>query len=110
MRDKDLYARIPGIRSPWQVTRAELSVSEGEVTVQVAQEAGTVLHAGSDRKRSQGLVWQSDGRATGSDRECIHATLEGIPGADEKIAFDRFHVARYPGEAVDKVRRRSTRR
>ncbi len=35
----------------------------------------------------------------------INATLESLPGAEEKIAFDKFHVARYLGEAVDKVRR-----
>ncbi len=35
----------------------------------------------------------------------INATLESLPGAEEKIAFDKFHVARYLGEAADKVRR-----
>ena len=35
----------------------------------------------------------------------INATLESIPEAEEKIAFDKFHVAKYLGEAVDKVRR-----
>lgn len=35
----------------------------------------------------------------------INATLECIPEAESKIAFDKFHVAKYLGEAVDKVRR-----
>jgi transposase len=35
----------------------------------------------------------------------IRATMDAIPEADEKIAFDKFHVAKYLGEAVDKVRR-----
>ncbi len=35
----------------------------------------------------------------------INATLESLPRAEEKMAFDKFHVARYLGEAVDKVRR-----
>jgi transposase len=35
----------------------------------------------------------------------IHATLEAIPDAEYKIAFDKFHVAKYLGDAVDKVRR-----
>ena len=35
----------------------------------------------------------------------IRATMDAIPDADEKIAFDKFHVAKYLGEAVDKVRR-----
>ncbi len=28
-----------------------------------------------------------------------------VPGADNKIAFDKFHVAQHLGDAVDKVRR-----
>ena len=35
----------------------------------------------------------------------INVTLESIPDAEDKITFDRFHVAKYLGEAVDKVRR-----
>ena len=31
MRDKDLYAQILGIKSPWQVSGVELALSEGEV-------------------------------------------------------------------------------
>jgi transposase len=35
----------------------------------------------------------------------IAATRQHIPDADEKIAFDRFHVAKHLGDAVNKVRR-----
>ena len=35
----------------------------------------------------------------------IRATKASLPNAAEKICFDRFHVAKYLGEAVDKVRR-----
>lgn len=37
----------------------------------------------------------------------INATLESIPDANSKVAFDRFHVpvAQHLGNAVDKVRR-----
>ena len=35
----------------------------------------------------------------------IRATLNAVPKAHEKIAFDKFHVAKYLGDAVDKVRR-----
>ena len=35
----------------------------------------------------------------------IRATMNAIPDAAEKIAFDKFHVAKYLGNAVDKVRR-----
>ncbi|OQX37735.1 MAG: transposase, partial [Candidatus Sedimenticola endophacoides] len=33
MRDKELYAQILGIESPWQVSDVDLSMSDGEVTV-----------------------------------------------------------------------------
>ena len=39
----------------------------------------------------------------------IQATLAQVPGAQAKIAFDKFHVARSLGEAVDKVRRHEHR-
>jgi len=35
----------------------------------------------------------------------IRATLDALPEAREKVAFDKFHVAKYLGDAVDKVRR-----
>ena len=54
MRDKDLYAQILGIKSPWQVVDVELSVSKGEVTVQVEQEAGAKSCCPSCGKASPG--------------------------------------------------------
>nr|VFK55373.1 MAG: transposase [Candidatus Kentron sp. TC] len=35
----------------------------------------------------------------------IDAARESLPGAEEKIAFDKCHVAKYLGEAVDRVHR-----
>ena len=35
----------------------------------------------------------------------IAATEAHVPGAGQKIAFDKFHIAQHLGEAVDKVRR-----
>lgn len=210
MRDKDLYARIPGIKSPWQVSSVELDVTEGDVTAEVEQEvgmraccpgsgkespgydsrrrrwrrwrqldscqymtitlavsrlmklswnaidgimqsaverglsrreevsvahpgidetsfrkrhdyvtvvtdqqAGTVMYVGEGRKKEGLKDWY--GVLSEERREaiesvlmdmrpaCINATLESVPGAQEKIAFDKFHVARYLGLAVDKV-------
>lgn len=85
------------------------------VTIVSDQEAGTVLHVGDDRKK-QGLKdWYSSlneeqrGAIESISMDMwpafIHATLESIPDAEDKIAFDKFHVAKYLGEAVDKVRR-----
>ena len=85
------------------------------VTVVSDQDAGTVLHVGSDRKKVTLKAWYSS--LTEEQREAIesvsmdmwpafiNATLESLPGAEEKISFDKFHVAKYLGEAVDKVRR-----
>lgn len=39
----------------------------------------------------------------------ITATRQAIEGADEKIVFDRFHVAQYMSRAVDLVRRQEHR-
>lgn len=85
------------------------------VTVVSDQEAGTVLHVGSDRKKATLKAWYDS--LTEEQREAIesvsmdmwpafiNATLESLPEAEEKIAFDKFHIAKYLGEAVDKVRR-----
>jgi len=35
----------------------------------------------------------------------IQSILDHVPGAEEKIAFDKFHVAKHLGDGVDKVRR-----
>ena len=85
------------------------------VTIVSDQKAGHVLHVGSDRKKSTLKAWYNS--LTEEQRTAIEsvsmdmwpafikATLESLPGAKEKIAFDKFHVAKYLGEAVDKVRR-----
>ena len=36
----------------------------------------------------------------------IALTQEYVSGAVEKITFDKFHVAKHPGNPVDRVRRR----
>src|SRR5208337_3590488 len=42
-----------------------------------------------------------------SYRSCLKPldTLRHLPKAEEKMVFDKFHVAKHLGEAVDKVRR-----
>ena len=85
------------------------------VTIVSDQKAGTVLYVGSDRKKNTLKAWYAS--LTEEQRMAIesvsmdmwpafiNATLESLPSANEKIAFDKFHVAKYLGEAVDKVRR-----
>ncbi|MCU7882344.1 MAG: transposase [Candidatus Thiodiazotropha sp. (ex Lucinoma aequizonata)] len=81
------------------------------VTVVSDQDTGTVLHVGKDCKKATLKEWDSSlieeqGEAIESVSMdmwpvFINATLESLPGAEEKIAFDKFHVAKYLGEAVD---------
>jgi len=39
----------------------------------------------------------------------ISSTKEHVPDAEHKIAFDKFHVAKHLGDAVDKVRRQENK-
>lgn len=43
MRDRELYARILGIESPWMVEEVELRLSAGEVLVRVQRDRGAPL-------------------------------------------------------------------
>lgn len=111
-----------GLSRREQVCVAHLSVDEtafkrrhNYVTIVSDQQAGTVLHVGEDRKKEGLKDWYES--LADEQRQAIesvsmdmwpafiNATLESIPGAAQKIAFDKFHVAKYLGEAVDKVRR-----
>ena len=40
----------------------------------------------------------------------INHTIKAIPNAQNKIAFDKFQVARYLGDVVDKVRKKERRK
>ena len=108
-------------RRPEQAVR-HLSVDETAfrrrhryVTVVSNPKKGIVLHVARGRGK-QALKAFYEG--LGKDRRAavesvsmdmwgpyIAATLEMIPDALKKIAFDRFHVAKHLGDAVDKVRR-----
>jgi len=85
------------------------------VTIVSDQDKGIVLHVGQDRKKADLKTWYenlSKDQITSIQSismdmwpAFINATLESVPDAENKIAFDKFHVAKYLGEAVDKVRR-----
>lgn len=89
------------------------------VTIVSDQEAGTVLHVGQDRKKASLKTWYA-GLSKGQKEAIesvsmdmwpafIYATLESLPNAEKKIAFDKFHVAKYLCSAVDKVRRQENK-
>jgi transposase len=85
------------------------------VTVVTDPDAGHVLHVAEDRKTESleqfytGLDACQKAAIRGVSMDMwpafITATRRHIPDADRKIGFDRFHVAKLLGEAVDKVRR-----
>lgn len=72
-----------------------------------------MLHVADERKKASLESYYdtlSDTRKAGIESVSmdrwpayINATLENLPGAERKIAFDKFHVAKYFNEAADKV-------
>ena len=85
------------------------------VTVVTDHDSGHVLYVADDRCQDSldGFYedLEDDQRASIESvamdmwKAYINSTREYVPGADSKIAFDKFHVAKHLGEAVDKVRR-----
>lgn len=85
------------------------------VTIVSDQQNGTVLFVGDDRKKENLKNWYSSLeeaqlkaiQSVSMDMwpAFINATLESVPDAKDKVAFDKFHVAKYLGGAVDSVRR-----
>ncbi|HBY62187.1 MAG TPA: ISL3 family transposase, partial [Solibacterales bacterium] len=77
---------------------------------------GRVLYVAEDRKqRSLDGFWETltpaqigGIRAVAMDMwdPYIASVREHLPEADRKIVFDKFHVAKHLGDAVDKVRRK----
>ena len=90
------------------------------VTVVSDPTTGTVLHVAQDRQKDSLKDWYEglDKAEFGAIetvsmdmwKAYIHATLEVVPDAEQKICFDKFHVAKHLGEAVDKVRREENKR
>jgi transposase len=77
---------------------------------------GRVLYVAEDRKQSSlDGFWETltpeqirGIRAVAMDMwdPYIESVREHVPEADRKIVFDKFHIAKHLGEAVDKVRRK----
>ena len=91
----------------------------GCVTIVSDPKTGHVLHVNEGRTKSSLQAWyagltlaqleQIESVSMDMWPAYIQSTLACVPGAKEKIAFDRFHVAKYLGEAVAKVRRQENR-
>lgn len=90
------------------------------VTVVTDPDAGHVLHVADDHKTESlegfyaGLDTAQKAGIRGVSMDMwapyISATLRHLPDGVEKIGFDKFHVAKLLGDAVDKVRRQEHRR
>jgi transposase len=111
--DRGLERRT--IMQPEHIGVDETSFRKRHDYVTVVSDGSKVLYVCDDRNQT-GLAGYYEGlseeqiaaiKSVSMDMwpAYIRATLDAIPDADEKIAFDKFHVAKYLGEAVDKVRR-----
>jgi len=86
------------------------------VTVVSDLESPRVLYVADDRRReSLEAFWAlglTNAQRTGIEaiamdmwEPYVQATLAQIPGAGEKIVFDKFHIAKHLNDGVDRVRR-----
>ena len=85
------------------------------VTVVMDQEAGTVVHVADGRGREtldsffDAFSWEERAQVESVAMDMWSAYIASvgskIPGARDKIAYDKFHVAQHLSQAVDKVRR-----
>ena len=93
----------------------ETAFKKGHDYVTVVSDGKRVLHVADERKTSSldsyydTLTDEQKAGIVSISMDMwpayIKATLENIPDARAKIAFDKFHVAKYLGVAVDKVRK-----
>lgn len=89
------------------------------ITVVSDTVAGTVLYVSKGRTKESLRRWYdqcSSKQLEQIESVCmdmwpayINTIKACVPGAEEKIAFDRFHVAKKIGEAVDQIRRQENR-
>jgi transposase len=111
--------KSPGVR---HVAVDEVSQRRGHryLTVVSDREHGHVVHVEPERKQASLSAFyekQGEGGCAAIASVTmdmwgpyIASTRKHVPDADEKIAFDKFHVAQHLGDAIDKVRRREHKR
>ena len=104
-----------------QIGVDEKSAAKGHryLTLVCNLERGTVEHIAEERKQEslesyyRGLTKEQlagiEAVAMDMWQPYVRATLAQVPGASEKIVFDRFHIMGYVGKAVDTVRKREHR-
>jgi len=102
---------------PKQIGVDEKAIAKGHqyMTLVCDLDKATVEYVGEGRKEtSLAPYFQAFGTERCAGIEAIsldmwpafiNACREGVPEADDKMVFDRFHIMRYVVEAVDKVRK-----
>jgi len=110
-------ADLPGAPARLGVDETSFAKRHEYVTVMTDLDTSEVLHVSDDRTtESLEAYYESLSEAELARIEVvcmdmwkpyIKATTKCVPGAasEGKIAFDKFHVAKHLGDAVDKVRR-----
>jgi len=82
---------------------------EGKV-LHVADGRSTEALSGFYRQFTQAELACIDTISMDMCQQYIQATHACVPAAEEKIAFDRYHVAQHLGDAVDSVRREENKK
>jgi transposase len=108
-------ADLPGAPARLGVDETSFAKRHEYVTVLTDLDTSEVLHVSDDRKAESLEAYYeslSEEELARIEVVCmdmwkpyIKATMKHVPGAAEKIAFDKFHVAKHLGDAVDQVRR-----
>jgi len=107
------------VEDPQHIGVDETAFRKGHDYVTIVSDGRKVLHVADERKKASLKSYYdtlSEAQKAGIESlsmdmwpAYINATLEHIPDADGKIAFDKFHVSKYLGNAVDTVRKQEHR-
>jgi len=109
--------KLKALRVPERIGVDEKSIARGHKyeTLVYNIDAATVEYVGDDRKQESlesyykqfkvGELKRVKAIAMDMWDPFINATKAYVPGADDKIVFDRFHVMRHVIDAVDQVRK-----
>ena len=103
------------VESPKHIGVDEISFRKRHDYITVVADGKKVLYVADERKKASLQSYYdtlSENQKAGIESVSmdmwpayINTTLENLPDAERKIAFDKFHVAKYLNEAVDRVRR-----
>jgi len=110
---RGLERRVPQLPTHLSVDEKAFGRGQDYVTIVNDQEAKTVLYVADDRtKKDLDTYYEqfSDAERAGVESVAmdmwdpfIASTRDYIEDADEKICFDKFHIAKYLGDAVKQV-------